>query len=778
MDKSYSESDLKDITLHVDGIDCAQCGESLCADLERSNNITTAQFNIVSSELELKIEPVEVDFPHLKKIIGIHGGQLADDKFWSSNFIAAKANSSEVNGHLTAKLLEQPEILSVSSNGSKDQVTVIHTNSREELTKFMTEFGFMVQNLTEKPTEIKQKARNWPLVLTVISGLFCAAGIGLGLLNSGQSEFSVGFYFFAIIFGGIFTGKKALAAIRVFKLDMNVLMCIAVLGAIGIGEWNEAAMVVFLFSLSNLLESYSVERARNAIKKLMNISPDMALLKQDNGTILKNIKDIKPGEIILIRAGERVPMDGEVMEGISHLDQSPITGESVPVEKNPGEKIFAGSINGTGVLEVRVTHSSNQSTLARIIKLVHKASSQKAPVEKFVDKFAKIYTPVVVLIAISIALIPPLFSGEWGIWFYRSLVMLVIACPCALVISTPVTLVSGLTRAARDGLLIKGGSFLEMAGKIKTVVFDKTGTLTKGNPELKNVKSLSGLSTDEILMIAAAIEKKSEHHLAKPIIERAKKRALHLPEAGSVISIPGKGITGEVDGKKYFIGNHRFFEEILLQIKLNGKFNTSGSAIYLWDEVQLLGELEIFDPVREESAEAVAALKKMGVAPIIMLTGDNKLAATRIAQNLQLDDFHAELLPDEKMRRLADIMKKTNSKTAMVGDGINDAPALAAADLGIAMGEGGTDIALETADIALMNDDLRKIPSLVQLSRRVMKIVRQNIAAAILIKLIFTLLIIPGIATLWLAVIADVGTSLLVILNGMRALKKTPAIFN
>jgi Cd2+/Zn2+-exporting ATPase len=701
MMQKHSEN-ITTITLSVNGIDCTVCGETVCNDLEKTENIASARFDIVASEIQLNVSDKTLNFPLINSIISSHGGKL-------------------IQKHASAT---------------------------------------------------KEKPMNWQRVLFILSGVFCVAGITSDMFSFVEMHYTKVFYGIAVLTGILFTARKALSSLRAFSLDMHVLMCIAVIGAIGIGEWREAAMVVFLFSLSNLLESYSVDRARNAITKLMQLAPESALVKRDNELIQTKIDAVKANDILLIRPGERIPLDGEVLEGNSYVDQSPITGESIPVEKKRGEAVFAGSINGHGVIEIKVTHISSETTLARIIQLVKEAAGNKPPIQRFVDSFAKIYTPIVVVLAVMIATIPPSFLGYWSDWFYRALVMLIIACPCALVISTPVTIVSGLTRAARNGLLIKGGAFLELAGKIENIVFDKTGTLTKGEPVLQNINCFASIDHNRLLAMAGAIEQNSEHHLAKAIMQKIREGDVQPLNAKNVHAYPGKGIAGDIEGECVYIGNEKFLAEKHHSSGLNGSLKNESSSFFIWNDKEILGQFVIADPVKKESKASLKRLKELGVKRIIMLTGDQKHTAEKIAKDLGIDSFHAELLPQDKLAILRTILKTGLGKTAMIGDGINDAPSLAAAYIGISMGGSGTDVALETADVAIMNDNLLKIPELIDLSRRVLRIVRQNIAAAILIKLVFTALVIPGIATLWMAVLADVGTSLAVIINGMRALRQ------
>lgn len=559
---------------------------------------------------------------------------------------------------------------------------------------------------------------------------------------------------------------------------MNALMTIAVTGAIAIGEWAEAATVVFLFSLALLLETLSTGRARKAIRSLIDLTPPTARIIRAGIEETIPVQDVQIGEHIVIKPGDRIPLDGDVITGSSSVNQAPITGESKPVEKKKGDRVFAGTINLQGMLEVRVTATSENTTLAHIIHLVEEAQSKRAPAQQFVDKFARIYTPAVLILSVGVATLPTLVLGlPFTEWFYRALVLLVIACPCALVISTPITLVSALTNAARNGILIKGGVFLETLASVRTFVFDKTGTLTDGSVRITDILPVNALSKREILTIAASLERYSEHHIAGAIVRSAIEEDIPIDNVriDSFQAITGKGVSAIVNGKRYVIGNHSYCKEEgkctpAIHPDLDRLESEGKTVLILWDDTEPVSVIGVADELRSNTREAIQLLHDRGVNAIVMLTGDNEKTAREIAQRLGIDEVRARLLPEDKLTAIQEL--KTKQKVAMVGDGINDAPALAAADVGIAMGTAGSDTAIETADIALMGDDLTKLAYLKELSRKTVRIIKQNIVLSIGIKLVFLALAIPGYATLWMAIAADEGAALIVIANGLRLLGK------
>ncbi|MEE9200622.1 MAG: heavy metal translocating P-type ATPase [Candidatus Brocadiales bacterium] len=615
------------------------------------------------------------------------------------------------------------------------------------------------------------------LILTGLSGFFVVSGLFLSFKGF-SGNITILPYAAAILTGGPYIALKGLRAARAFDLDINFLMTVAVIGAAAIGEWGEGAMVIFLFSLAQLLETRSLDRARNALHSLMDLSPKEALVRRNGEETLLPVEEVRLGDTVIIRPSERIPLDGIVMDGYSHVNQAPITGESTPVKKYLGQEVFAGTINKDGALEFRVNHLASDTTLAHISHLVEECQSQRAPFQSFVDKFARVYTPTVIALALLVAVLPPLITGTaFAPWVYKGLVLLVISCPCALVIATPVSLLSGITCAARNGVLIKGGVHLEEAGQIKAIAFDKTGTLTRGVPEVIDILPLSIDSTprDRLLSIAATIELRSEHHLGAAIVRTARKDGVGLLETTFFKALPGKGVCADIEGKRYYVGNLKLFRELGISMShvestLAGLQTQGKTVMLLGDADGLLGIITVADDIRPSGIEALPELKRNGIEKILMLTGDNNGTAKVIAQRLAIDEYFAELMPEDKVTAVRECIKKYG-KTAMVGDGVNDAPAMAAATLGIAMGTAGTDTALETADIALMSDDLSKLPFAFGLSRRTLRVIKENIAFALIIKAVFLGLIIPGWTTLWMAVGADMGASLLVIFNGLRLLR-------
>ncbi|MFV1917719.1 MAG: heavy metal translocating P-type ATPase, partial [Patescibacteria group bacterium] len=515
---------------------------------------------------------------------------------------------------------------------------------------------------------------------------------------------------------------------------------------------------------------------RTAIRSLMKLSPQKALVRRNGQEKEVDVARVKIGEEIIIKPGEKIPLDGKIIRGNSYVNQAPITGESMPVEKKMGDTVFAGTINQKGSMEVCVTHLARDTTLARIIHMVEEAQAQKAPSQSFVDKFSRYYTPVVVISAILVAIVPVLFFNQpFMDWFYRGLVLLVISCPCALVISTPVSIVAGLSHAARKGVLIKGGVHLENAGRLKALVFDKTGTLTKGKAEVIDVIPLNNSDKEQVLRIAAGIEFRSEHHLAQAILAKADEWKLKIPDPSDFYSITGKGARANIEGEDFFIGSHRLFEEKNfctpeLDRKMEELEKERHSLVVVGNSKRALGIIVISDALRSNCKSTIDELRKIGIRKIVMLTGDNKGTAMAIAKKLEIDAFKAELMPQDKVKAIKEYLRKYD-RLAMIGDEVNDAPALASATIGIAMGTAGTDAALETADIALMNDDLSGIPFVIRLGKKALWIIKENIALALAIKAVFFALAIPGLATLWMAVFADMGTSLIVIFNGMRLFK-------
>jgi len=614
------------------------------------------------------------------------------------------------------------------------------------------------------------------LRLLVLSGIAFALGVAASWLGAPGSAIWIPFVS-SIALGGVHTGRRAIASLRAGILDINVLMVIAVAGAIALGEWTEAASVVFLFALAQLLETRAMDRARGAIRALMDVAPAEAIVRRNGHEQRMPVDDVRVGDTILVGPGEKLPLDGRVVAGDSYVNQAPVTGESLPIEKVAGDDVFAGTINGRGALDVEVTRLRRDSTLARIIHLVERAQAQRAPSQTFVDRFARFYTPAVLAIAVIVALAPPLiFGASWSVWVYRSLVLLVISCPCALVISTPVSIVSALAAAARKGVLIKGGAHLERMASIRCIAFDKTGTLTHGRLHVVDVLPMEGVDRSEVLRLAASLEMRSEHPIGKAIVAYAVSAGIRPVSVDSFQAIPGRGAEGQFGVHRLVVGSHRLFEErglcsASMEAALDALTARGCGSVMVAAAGTAIGVIGVADEPREAARDAVEMLRKQGIQQVVLLTGDQESAGRALAESLDLDGYRASLLPEDKVTAVEELRRR-HGALAMIGDGVNDAPALAAADVGIAMGVAGTDAALETADIALMADELLKIPYALRLSRATTRNIRANIAFSIVLKGAFLVLAVAGAATLWMAVAADMGASLVVIANALRLLRE------
>jgi len=636
--------------------------------------------------------------------------------------------------------------------------------------------NYRIQTVEErKAAPHTEKGIDWELVRTVVSGVSVAAGYAVEKLGAPSIVF-MPLFIAAIVLGGWGNFRKAAFSLPKLDFNMSVLMSVAILGAGAIGAWEEAAVVAFLFSASEMLESWTMERAKRSIGDLMGGVPKTARVEMPDGdTIEMAVEEIAVGALMVVRPGEKLALDGVIEAGASSLDEATITGESVPAEKTVGAGVFGGTLNGEGLLKVRVTRLVDDTTVARIVHMVEEAQTKRAPSQAFVDRFAAIYTPVVLMLAAGIGLVPPLFfSQPWEPWIYRSLSLLIVSCPCALVVSTPVSIVSAISNAARKGVLIKGGIHLEQMGAIQAIAFDKTGTLTEGRPSVTDVVVLDGTDPTRLLQLAASLESGSQHPLAAAITREAEARSITLLPIHEMQSMSGLGVKATVDGHEIAVGSPRMlganadFETArptLDELQGDGK-----TAVLVAQDDILIGVIGIADEVRATSREAVAALKRSGIQHTIMLTGDNAAAAAAISRQVGVDEFRAELLPEAKVDAVTSLLGEYGH-VAMVGDGVNDAPALATSTVGIAMGGAGTDTALETADIALMGDDLTQLPFAVGLSRASLRIIKINIAFAIGIKILALLLMFPGWLTLWMAIMADMGASVLVTMNGMRLMR-------
>ncbi|MDD1502300.1 heavy metal translocating P-type ATPase [Lysinibacillus sp. CNPSo 3705] len=673
-----------------------------------------------------------------------------------------------------------PEVQDAQVNFGASKIMVIGNIEVDQLEEAGAFDGIKVSQSTvrtiEKSTPFYRKTEN---ILAGISLLFIVLGYVFGAMRSETEPLTIGMFIIAILVGGIGIFKTGFRNLARFEFDMKTLMTIAVIGAAIIGEWEEAAVVVFLFAVSEALEAYSMDKARQSIRQLMDIAPPTATIKRAHGEHFHEMElpteEIEIGDILIVKPGQKIAMDGIVVSGLSAVNQAAITGESIPVSKTVDDEVFAGTLNEEGALEVRVTKRVEDTTIAKIIHLVEEAQAEKAPSQQFVDRFAKYYTPAIMIVALLVAVIPPLFIGDWQHWIYQGLAVLVVGCPCALVVSTPVAIVTAIGNAARQGVLIKGGIHLEQLGHIEAIAFDKTGTLTKGQPAVTDIFTSQNMSKDYVLQLVAAVEKQSQHPLAKAILQALHEENLTELKPTDFQSVTGKGAYATVDGQIIYVGSLKWIatlttvdEMIKEQVeKLQQQGKTVVAAV---SNNQFIGMIGIADQLRQESKEVLNKLNGLKVKHKVMLTGDAKPTAQAIATSLNMTDVRASLLPAEKLMAIKDLRAQYGA-VAMVGDGVNDAPALASADVGIAMGGAGTDAALETADIALMGDDLTKLPYTIGLSRKTLRIIKENIIFALALKLVALLLVIPGWLTLWIAIFADMGATLLVVFNSLRLIK-------
>ncbi|PHC39054.1 heavy metal translocating P-type ATPase [Bacillus pseudomycoides] len=660
----------------------------------------------------------------------------------------------------------------VHVNFATGKMHIRHDRSADDIIKEISNAGFEASLAgSRRGATPNSKSKDTTLIL---SGLFLALGFFSGFANTSPLLITL-LYAASTLIGGYKPAKSAFYALRSKTLDMNVLMISAAIGAALIGQWLEGATVVWLFALGATLQNKSIERTRESIRGLIDLAPSEAWVKVETELVKTSVEDITVDTTIVVKPGEKIPLDGTVIGGNSTVNQAPITGESIPIDKQIGDSVYAGTINEEGSLEITVTKLVEDTTLSRIIHLVEEAQEKKAPTEAFVDRFAKIYTPIVFLLAISVMILPPLLGmGTWMDWIYRGLELLVVACPCALVISTPVAIVSAIGNAARNGVLIKGGTALEIAGSLNAIAFDKTGTLTEGKPQVMHVRSLD-CPENELLSIATTIEEYSNHPIARAITTYAKEQQISVQEGKEFRAIVGKGAQVNINGETYYAGNAALFDDLGTSLQvwkepIQEMQRIGQTVVLIGTNHTILGMISVADSIRSTTYQTIQELKRTGIRETVMLTGDNEGTANHIAQKAKVDRYFANLLPEDKVRSVKHLQSEGKT-VAMIGDGINDAPALATANLGIAMGGAGTDTAMETADIVLMADNLEKLPYTMKLSRKALHIIKQNIWFSLIIKFIALAFIFPGWLTLWIAVLSDTGAALLVILNSMRLLQ-------
>ena len=756
---------VRETDFKIDNMDCADCAQKLERRISKIPGVRSATFNFGTSTLKIEHSGAASDLLDAIEQSGYH---VAADTFRVTEFDVYELDCIDCANKFEKAIALTPGVIRASLNFAVGKLTVEHTCPVEDIISAARDIGYTI-----KVSGTKEKrsfySRYRPVIITVVSGLLTVAGFIAGHLSV-PSYVPVLLYFMAIVVGGSHIAKSAIYSLRTMTADMNLLMTIAIIGAMAIGQWEEGATVVVLFALGNALQSYTLDKTRNSIKELISLSPKEATVKRNGGEVRLNTALINVGDVIVVKPGEKISMDGEVATGSSYVNQAPITGESMPVEKSPGSVVYAGTINENGALEIKVTRLAKDNTLSKIIHMVEEAQVRRAPSQVFIDQFTKYYTPAVILLAACVAIIPALLGQPFYEWLYRGLVLLVISCPCALVISTPVSIVSAIGSASRNGVLIKGGTYLEEIGRARAIAFDKTGTLTMGRPSVSSIIQFDSLGDQEILDIAASLESRSEHPLAAAVIRANHGRA---PVAVTDFeSITGKGVKGKIDGVEYSIGNLKMFSAVSEDVqKTVDRVQEAGKTpLVLGKDHTVLAVITVSDEIRPESRKLVDDLHKTGLKEVVMLTGDNNRMAKAIAGDIGLDGYFGELLPEDKASIVKGI-RKAHGNVIMVGDGINDAPALAASNVGIAMGATGSDTALETADIALMSNDLTKVDYTIRLGRHTLTIIKENVVFAIAIKAVFIVLAVLGMADLWMAVFADMGTSLIVILNGMRLIR-------
>jgi Zn2+/Cd2+-exporting ATPase len=770
-------------TLSLTGLHCADCAASLEKSLARLPGMARAEVNAAVAKASVSYDPHRTTHEEIVGTIRKLGYDVVPQQRGTATarFRIRGMDCADCAQKLEKKVGALPAVHRVQVNFGAAIMTVEHDGTAvDRVIDTVRQAGYEAvreQEANRREEERgfwRQNKKAWS---TVTASLLFLAAWSLGFAPAAPEPLITLLYALSILAGGVRIAKSGLYGLKSRTVGIDFLMTIAVTGAVAIGEWAEGAAVVCLFSLGETLEAYTMDRTRRSLRSLMELAPAEALVLRDGRELTLPVEQIRVGDTILVKPGEKIAMDGVVTDGRSSVNQAPITGESVPVEKGAGDEVFAGTINQQGALTVRVTRRAEDNTLSRIVHLVEEAQAQKAPSQRFVDAFAAYYTPAVIAVAVAIAVVPPLlFQQPFADWFYRALMMLVVSCPCALVISTPVSIVSAIGNAARSGILIKGGVHLERLGAVSVMAFDKTGTLTQGHPEVTGIIPVSALTEAEVLAIAAAVEARSEHPLAAAIVRKAKQEGVAIPESDQFVSVPGGGVKARVDGITYVLGNPRWISgDVGLSLerveqRIEQLRETGHTLMVLGTEQQVVALITLADAVRPSSRTAIRELRSLGIERVVMLTGDHRGTARAVSSELGGIDCHAELLPEDKLTLIRE-WQSAGAGVAMVGDGVNDAPALAAATVGIAMGGAGSDTALETADITLMADDLSKLPYAVSLSRRTLRIIKQNIAFSLLVKAVFLLMIVFGWSTLWMAVLADTGSSLIVIANGMRLLR-------
>jgi len=766
--------------IHIYGLGDRDAARQVEEAVQGLAGVAEAQLLIGSGELCFKYNPALIDVPRVIERVKGLGYDIRDNLSVAGRSVIRLEglDCADCAAKLEKRIGQVPGVIDARVNFAAGKLNLEHYDALAEVMDVIEVMGY--RGVPDGRAAYSAKKPFWKsnryMQSTMISGGLLVLAVGSQLLQLDALIWQT-LYILVVLLGGYLPARAGLSILlNAREIDMNILMMVAVVGALGLGEYQEAAVVVFLFALGNAIQAYTFDRTRNSIRALMELAPAEATVKRGEEEVKVPVEDIEPGEMVIIRPGERIAVDGVVLRGQSAVNQAAITGESVPIAKVPGDQVFAGTINEMGALEVEVTSLARDNTVARIIELVEEAEGEKAPAELLIDRFARYYTPLVMGAALLVAVLPPWLLGQpWHKWLYEAMGMLLVACPCALVISTPVAVVAAIGSAARRGVLIKGGVYLEKTGQLNAVAFDKTGTLTSGKPVVSDMMlAVDGNPTD-YLAVASALEALSEHPLAQAIVSYAREKGIPSRSVDDFQAIPGQGVQARLEGKLYLMGSPDFIRQYGVDMTgmeaiVSQAARAAQSVALLADETRLLAGFALGDVLRRDSTAAVSGLHKAGIRHTIMLTGDHEETARAIAAQTGVDDYRAGLLPQDKVAAVRELLKEYGN-VAMVGDGVNDAPALALATVGIAMGAAGTDAALETADIALMGDDLSRLAYVIRLGKKTLRIIKQNIAFSLVFKTAILLLVIPGWLTLWLAVIGDMGTTLLVTLNGLRLLR-------
>jgi len=765
------------VVFQVDGITCLDCAQKFEKAVNELPGVLSASLNTMTGKLTVE---GMADLAAIRR--------LGQDENYTINPMEQVKNKEptvfQVDGitcldcaqKFEKAVNELPGVLSASLNTITGKLAVEGRASLEDIRQLGQDENYKINPVVQQRSIAQPvKKMNWEMLRAVLSGVSLVIAVGVEKFG-GSAMTYLPMYILAMVLGGWGNFKKASHALPRLNFNMSVLMSVAVIGAFAIGQYEEGATVAFLYAISEMLQAWTVEKTRRSIRQLMDIAPKTALLRRSGSEVETSVEQINIDDIMIVYPGEKIAMDGEIVKGESAINEAAITGESIPADKGPGAEVFAGTLNTHGSIEVKVTKLVQDTTIAKIIHMVEEAQSKRAPSQVFVEKFATVYTPIVMALAMGFMFLPPLLLGyEWTPWIYRGLTLLVVACPCALVVSTPVAIVSAISNAAKNGVLIKGGIHLEEAGSLNAIAFDKTGTLTKGEAVVTDIIPVGSTPENKLLQMAANLEARSEHPLAVAIIKAAQQRGHQVVPVEDFTAIAGRGAHGTINAQRIYIGNPRMFiekgislEPVIKEIeRLQGQGKT---VMIVGTPNTFLGIIAVADEVRENSTDAVTALKSAGIQHTIMLTGDNDVTAKAMSAKVGVDEYRAELLPQDKVTVVQELLGKYN-KVGMIGDGINDAPALALSTVGIAMGGAGTDTALETADIVLMADDLSKLPFTIRLSRKALAIIHQNIGFSLIIKAIAILAIFPGWLTLWMAILADMGATIIVTLNSLRLLK-------